>query len=241
MVTATNQLQDLLMYQLYIANKNYSSWSLRPWLLLTELGIDFTEQQTSFDGPNNHDKFRGFAPNGKVPCLHHDGEVIWESLAIIEYLAEQHVGVWPAAQTARAFARSAASEMHAGFTALRSTCPMSVGVRIQLHQVSPALQADLDRLSELWQQGLQRFGGPFLAGNTFTAVDAFFAPVAFRAQSYGLPLPSAAQAYVELLLSLPGMHAWQQAALQESAREPSHEAAPQQHGVLTADLRHTST
>lgn len=225
------------MYQLFIANKNYSSWSLRPWLLLTELKIPFTEHQTSFDGPDNHDKFRGFAPNGKVPCLHHDGDVVWESLAIIEYLAEQHAGVWPQDAKARAFARCAASEMHAGFTSLRGTCPMSVGIRVKLQQISPALQADLDRISELWQQGLQSFAGPFLAGNTFSAVDAFFAPVAFRVQSYGLPLPPAAQAYVELLLSLPGMRAWQQAALAESAREPSHEAGPLQHGELVADLR----
>lgn len=225
------------MYQLFIADKNYSSWSLRPWLLLTELGIAFTEQHSRFDGPDNHIKFRGFAPNGKVPCLHHDGEVIWESLAIIEYLAERHTGVWPADSKARAYARCAASEMHAGFSTLRGTCPMSVGIRVKLHQISPALQADLDRISELWQQGLQQFGGPFLAGSAFSAVDAFFAPVAFRVQSYGLPIPPAAQAYVDLLLSLPGMSAWQQAALAEAAREPSHEAGPLQHGVLVADLR----
>lgn len=228
------------MYQLFIADKNYSSWSLRPWLLLTELGIDFTEQHSRFDGPDNRQKFRNFAPNGKVPCLHHDGEVIWESLAIVEYLAEHHPGVWPADAKARAFARCAASEMHAGFTMLRSTCPMSVGVRVQLHQISPALQADLDRLCELWQEGLSRFGGPFLAGAKFSAVDAFFAPVAFRVQSYGLPLPAAAQAYVDLLLNLPGMLAWQQAALADPYREASHEAEPLHHGVLTADLRRTS-
>lgn len=225
------------MYQLFIADKNYSSWSLRPWLLMTELGIHFTEQQSRFDGPDNHQKFRNFAPNGKVPCLHHDGEVIWESLAIVEYLAEQQSGVWPADAKARAFARCAASEMHAGFTTLRGTCPMSVGIRVKLNQISPALQADLDRLSELWQQGLNHFGGPFLAGQQFSAVDAFFAPVAFRVQSYGLPLPAAAKAYVDLLLNLPGMQAWQQAALADPYREPSHEAAPLQSGLLLADLR----
>lgn len=227
------------MYQLFIADKNYSSWSLRPWLLLTELGIPFTEQQSRFDGPVNHTKFRHFAPNGKVPCLHHDGDVIWESLAIIEYLAERHPGVWPADSKARTFARCVASEMHAGFSNLRGTCPMSVGIRIKLHQISPALQADLDRISELWQQGLQQFGGPFLAGSAFSAVDAFFAPVAFRVQSYGLPLPAAAQAYVDRLLQLPGMVAWQQAALADPYREPSHEAEPLRHGLLVADLRQT--
>lgn len=228
------------MYQLFIADKNYSSWSLRPWLLLTELGIAFTEHYSRFDGPDNQQKFRSFAPNGKVPCLHHDGEVIWESLAIVEYLAEQHDGVWPLDTKARAFARCAASEMHAGFTTLRSTCPMSVGIRVQLHHISPALQADLDRLSELWLQGLHRFGGPFLAGARFSAVDAFFAPVAFRVQSYDLPLPPAARSYVDLLLQLPGMQAWQQAALADPYREPSHEAAPLNSGRLLADLRTTA-
>ncbi len=225
------------MYQLFIANKNYSSWSLRPWLLLTELGIGFNEQIVTFDGPVNFSKFRSFAPNGKVPCLHDDGEAVWESLAIVEYLAERHPGVWPADAKARAFARCAASEMHAGFSTLRNTCPMSVGVRVRLHQISDALQADLDRISELWQQGLKQFGGPFLAGAQFSAVDAFFAPVAFRVQTYGLPLPPATQAYIALLLSLPGMQAWQQAALQETTRDLSHEAEMQQHGELTQDLR----
>lgn len=225
------------MYQLFIADKNYSSWSLRPWLLMTELNIPFSELQSRFDGPDNHNKFRNFAPNGKVPCLHHDGDVIWESLAIVEYLAEQHPGVWPADRKARAFARCAATEMHAGFSTLRNTCPMSVGVRVQLNQISPQLQADLNRLSELWLQGLQRFGGPFLAGSQFCAVDAFFAPVAFRVQSYGLPLPPAAKAYVDRLLQLPGMQAWQQAALADPYREASHEAGPVKHGRLVSDLR----
>lgn len=229
------------MYQLFIANKNYSSWSLRPWLLMTQLGIEFTEQLVSFDGPDNLQKFRKFAPNGKVPCLHHqdgaDTLVIWESLAIVEYLAERHPGVWPSHPAARAYARSAASEMHAGFTTLRSSCPMSVGVRMQMTNPPAGLKADLLRLTELWQQGLTQFGGPFLAGDSFTAVDAFFAPVAFRVQSYGLHLAPKAQAYVDLLLQLPGMQAWQDAALAESAREPSHEAGPLQYAELIADLR----
>lgn len=229
------------MYQLFIANKNYSSWSLRPWLLMTELGIAFDEQLVSFDSADNTQKFRRFAPHGKVPCLHHQigGQtlVIWESLAIVEYLAEQHNAVWPADPIARAYARSAASEMHAGFASLRNTCPMNVGVRVQLTQPPAALKADLLRLTELWQQGLTQFGGPFLAGKHFSAVDAFFAPVAFRVQSYGLHLAPKAQAYVDLLLQLPGMQAWQDAALAELSREPAHEADTLQFGQLLTDLR----
>lgn len=229
------------MYQLFIGNKNYSSWSLRPWLLMTELGIAFDEQLVNFDGPDNLQKFRTFAPNGKVPCLHHQDDaatlVIWESLAIVEYLAERHSAVWPTNPVARAYARSAASEMHAGFATLRNTCPMSVGLRLQMVNPPAGLKADLLRLTELWQQGLTQFGGPFLAGDHFTAVDAFFAPVAFRVQSYGLHLAPKAQAYVELLLKLPGMQAWQDAALAERSREPSHEAAPLQYAELIADLR----
>lgn len=225
------------MYQLFIANKNYSSWSLRPWLLLTELGIAFDEQQFLFDGPNNAEKFRRFAPNGKVPCLHDGEQVVWDSLAIVEYLAERHPGVWPADAKARAYARCAAAEMHSGFTQLRGNCPMNVGIRVQIDELPAGLLADLKRLAELWQQGLTEFGGPFLAGAQFSAVDAFFAPVAFRVQTCQLPLPEAAKAYVERLLALPGMQAWQQAALAETSRDPSHDEESAALGRIVADYR----
>lgn len=225
------------MYQLFIANKNYSSWSLRPWLLLTELGIAFDEQQFLFDGPNNAEKFRRFAPNGKVPCLHDGEQVVWDSLAIVEYLAERHPGVWPADAKARAYARCAAAEMHSGFTQLRGNCPMNVGIRVQIDELPAGLLADLQRLAELWQQGLTEFGGPFLAGVQFSAVDAFFAPVAFRVQTCQLPLPEAAKAYVERLLALPGMKAWQQAALAETSRDPSHDEESAALGRIVADYR----
>ena len=225
------------MYQLFIANKNYSSWSLRPWLLLTELGIAFTEQQWLFDGADNAETFRRFAPNGKVPCLHDADLVVWDSLAIVEYLAERHAGVWPADAKARAYARCAAAEMHSGFTALRGYCPMNVGIRVQIDVLPEGLRRDLSRLTELWLQGLQQFGGPFLAGAQFTAVDAFFAPVAFRVQTCQLPLPDAAKAYVDRLLALPGMQAWQQAALQETSRDPSHEVESAAVGKIVADYR----
>ena len=225
------------MYELFIANKNYSSWSLRPWLLMTELGIPFTERLQPFERGSSWDAFRSFSPTGKVPCLLADGLKVWDSLAIAEYLAERHPGVWPKDDAARAWARSATAEIHAGFGVLRGMCSMNCGVRITLNGIPPDLQKELDRLAELWLEGLARFGGPFLAGASFTAADAFYAPVAFRVQTYGLRLPEAADAYATRLLGLPGMRAWYEAALKETWREPAHEGALLQYGQVTEDLR----
>lgn len=228
------------MLELHIANKNYSSWSLRPWLLLRQLEIPFHEHFHPFVPGPRGESFRSFSPNGKVPLLV-DGELaIWESLAIVEYLAESHPGVWPADRAARAFARSAASEMHAGFTALRSTCSMSCGVRIKLHEISANLARDIARLEALWHDGLSRFGGPYLAGAVFSAVDAFYAPVAFRFQTYGFPLAAPARAYAERLLALPAMKDWYAAALAEPYRDEEHDADTLKSGALLADHRATA-
>ncbi|SES32054.1 glutathione S-transferase [Vreelandella subterranea] len=227
------------MFDLYIANKNYSSWSLRPWMLMKALEIPFNEHLMPFEGGfgASHEAFRRFSPSGLVPCLV-DGELaVWDSLAIVEYLAEQNTNVWPADKVARAWARSAAAEMHSGFGALRDECSMNCGVRVELNGLSDKLKADVYRLDALWQQGLERFGGPFLAGKHFSAVDAFYAPVAFRAQTFNLPLSAPSQAYVERLLALPAMQAWYQAALEEPWREPMHEAETLKNGTLKADLR----
>ena len=222
---------------LHIANRNYSSWSLRPWVLMRELGIPFEERLTPFPGPGEPSPYVGFSPSGRVPCLDDDGVVVWESLAIVEYLAERHPGVWPADPTARAWARSAAAEMHAGFGTLREICSMNCGVRVRIDPVPPALAADLARLDALWADGLDRFGGPFLAGGGFCAVDAFFAPVAFRVQTYGTPLAPRSLDYVARLLALPSMRAWYDAALAETWREVAHEADLPRHGTVVADLR----
>jgi glutathione S-transferase len=228
------------MYQLFIANKNYSSWSLRPWVLLTELGIPFQEQLRPFaDGPN-WDAFRTFSPSGKVPCLVDGETVVWDSLAITEYLAERHLdrySVWPQDTHARTWARCAAAEMHSGFSALRNHCSMSCGLRVRLHQQPAELLKDVARLDELWSEGLKRFGGSFLAGAKFTAVDAFFAPVAFRVQTYNLRLSDAGNAYVQRLLTLPSMQAWYQAALIEPWREAAHEDETRSIGTVLQDLR----
>lgn len=227
------------MYVLHIANKNYSSWSLRPWLLLSELGIPFEERLQPFvDGTSSSwSAFRAFAPNGKVPCLHNGDTVVWDSLAIVEYLAERHADVWPADAAARAFARCAAAEMHSGFSALRTQCPMQCGIRVRLRQATPDLQRDLSRVDELWSEGLSRFGGPFLAGACFGAVDAFYAPVAFRMQSYGLSLSEPSMAYAQRLRELPGMQRWYADALAEPWRESGHDAEIIASGKLLADLR----
>jgi glutathione S-transferase len=225
------------MLELFIANKNYSSWSLRPWVLLHELGIPFDERLVPFPGSGEPNPFRIFSPSGKVPCLV-DGDVtIWDSLAIAEYVAEQYPGVWPTDPQARAWARSAAAEMHSGFAALRDQCSMSCGVRIRLNVIPPSLQKDIDRIGALWNDGLARFGGPFLAGATFTTADAFYAPVAFRVQTYGLALDAAAQAYVERILALPSMQSWYAAALTETWREAVHEAEVSRAGTLLEDRR----
>ncbi|PHM68292.1 glutathione S-transferase family protein [Xenorhabdus sp. KJ12.1] len=204
------------MYTLWIANKNYSSWSLRPWILLKALDIPFNEQLSYFEnGKSSHEKFKAFSPTGLVPCLV-DGDItVWDTLAITEYVAEEHAQVWPEDRTARAWARSAAAEMHSGFTALRQICSMNCTKTIELTGISPELQSDLSRLDELWSEGLSRFGGEWLAGNSFTAVDAFFAPVAFRARTYGLKFSPECQAWIDRMLKHPAMVEWLDAAKKE--------------------------
>ncbi len=226
------------MYTLYIANKNYSSWSLRPWVLMRELSIPFEEKLFPFEGNARGEAFHAFSPTGKVPCLHDGDLVVWDSLAIVEYLAERENGVWPEASIARAWARSASAEMHSGFAALRDQCSMHCGFRIRLHDMSPELQQDIDRIDVIWREGLQRFGGPFLAGDKFTAVDAFYALVAFRVQTYGLALSEEAVNYAKRLLALDSMRNWEVAALQEPWREAAHEESALRAGVLLADHRH---
>lgn len=225
------------MYALHIANKNYSSWSLRPWVLMRTLGITFEERLTPFPTGSSFTLYRPFSPSGRVPCLVDDGWAVWDSLAIAEYLAERHPGVWPSDARARAWARSAAAEMHSSFTALRNACPMCCGVRVKASPLSDALKHDLFRLGDLWNDGLRRFGGPFLAGKEFTAADAFFAPVAFRIQSYELPIDGAGADYAQRLLQLPAMAEWYRSALAETWREADHEAEVRAAGTLTEDLR----
>jgi glutathione S-transferase len=223
------------MYELFIANKNYSSWSLRPWVLMRELSIPFTETLIPFGNLPDGTSIADVSPSGRVPCLR-DGQLrVWDSLAIVEYLAERHEHVWPANSAARAFARSAAAEMHSGFFELREKCTMNCGIRARLGEIAAPLALELERLNALWLDGLEKFGGPFLAGPQFTAVDAFYAPVAFRVQIYGLQLKPAAMQYVARLLELESMREWYATALQEPWRHKEHEAWVR--GIVIEDRR----
>lgn len=213
------------MLKLYIANKNYSSWSLRPWLLMAQAGIAFEEVMVPFDdlAPTSPFKqtLQPLAPTGQVPLLVDGDLVVWDTLAIAEYLAEKfpQAGLWPADPKARARARSVCAEMHAGFGALRSHCPLNIEARLpdvgaRLLQEQPGLRADLRRIVELWSELLGAHGGPLLFGR-FTIADAYFAPVCSRLRTYGLPVPPVAAAYIDAVFALPGMQAWVAEALAE--------------------------
>ena len=225
------------MYELHIGNKNYSSWSLRPWVLLTALDIPFTEHQHYFQPDNSG--FKDFSPSALVPALVDGKTTVWDSLAIAEYVAEDHPNVWPANRQARAWARSASAEMHSGFSTLRTMCSMNVGVRVKMFDTPPALIRELARIDELWRYGLANFGGPFLAGGSFTAVDAFYAPVVFRIQTYGVAfdLSSEARAYVDRILALPAMQAWYAGGIAETLRDLPHEHEAASVGEVIADYR----
>lgn len=225
------------MYTLYIANKLYSSWSLRPWALMRALNIPFEEKIVQFNSDSNWEQFRAFSPAGKVPCLHDGEAVVWDSMGITEFLADRHPEVWPDNSKAKAWARCAAAEMHSGFTALRGNCPMHVGLRIHIDAIPEGVKADLARIKELWEEGLREFGGPFLAGARFTAIDAFFAPVVFRIQTYGLPMNDAAGAYVQHMLQQAPIQQWQEQALAEPWVESTHEAGAMAAGRVIEDKR----
>ncbi len=221
-------------FTLYIANKNYSSWSLRAWVLMRELGIPFEEKLVPLGVPLAE---RAFSPSGRVPCLVEGSVTVWDSLAIAEYLAERFPNIWPADAVARAWARSASAEMHSGFSDLRATCSMNCGVRVRIDNFPAGVLADVARIDELWNDGLTRFGGPFLAGPAFTAVDAFYAPVAFRFQSYAPKLSESSLQYANRLLSLPSMKEWYASALCEVWRYDEYEKLSRQVGTLNADYR----
>ena len=230
-----------MTYTLITANRNYSSWSLRPWVLMKALDIPFVDEIVCFE-EENYDRFRAFAPNGQVPCLKHDrgnGDIVtvWDSLGIAEYLAERHTGCWPEDGEARTWARCAAAEMHGGFAPLRNICPMNVGVRATLHRIEMPLQRNIDRIGELLAEGIERFGGPWLAGERFSIVDAFYAPVAYRVRSFGLDIGTAGQAWVERILAHPAMLEWERQALAEPYREIGHEAEMAEAATVTADYR----
>jgi len=206
------------MRKLTIGNKNYSSWSMRPWVLLRQAGIPFEEVLVRFDGFDTSSQFKqalaGLTPTGKVPVLQDDALIIWDTLAIAEYLAEQfpEKRLWPADKAARARARSVCAEMHSGFSALRSHCPQNIEASLSeagalIWRDQPAVRADVARLVAMWSELLQTHGGPLLFCD-FSIADAYFAPVCMRLKTYGLPVPPAIAAYMERVAALPGVAAW---------------------------------
>ena len=227
-----------MTYTLITANRNYSSWSLRPWVLMKALVIEFVDRLEPFAQPDNYDVFRQFSPTGQVPVLLDRDRVVADSLAIALYLAERHTDVWPVDEAARIYAQGAVAEMHGGFGHLCGDCPMNVGVRVQLSPMSQGLHRNLARLREIFEQGLAQFGGPWLAGAEFSVVDAFYAPVAFRIRTYGLDVGTG-QAWVAHMLAHPAMQQWEAEALAETWREVSHEHELTATGVVTADYRST--
>ena len=212
-------------YRLVIGNKNTSSWSLRPWLAMTHAGLAFSEVNIDLRAADKKAQILARSPSGKVPALLIGDDVVWDSLAIIEVLAEAHpeAGLWPGARDARAHARCVAAEMHSGFQPLRQHCPMDFLARTPLATLSEEVAADVRRIVALWRGCRGRFGagGPFLFGS-FSAADAMYAPVASRFRTY-LPDLAAygddgtAQAYVEALFALPAMMQWQAGARAEIA------------------------
>ena len=224
--------------QLYIGNKNYSSWSMRPWVLMRQAGIAFDEVMLRFDSFSASSRFKTevarVSPAGKVPVLVDAGLAVWDTLAIAEYLAERFPerALWPADRAQRARARSVCAEMHAGFGALRSHCPMNIEARLPevgervLREQAP-VRADLDRLVDLWGDGLAASDGPMLFGG-FGIADAYFAPVAMRIETYALPVPAEIAAWLARLRALPGVAAWIADALAERdfrAFEEPHRSA----------------
>jgi len=215
--------------KLYIGNKNYSSWSLRGWLVTKLAGEPFEEVNVplSAQGIVPNPANLAFSPSGLVPCLH-DGEiVVWDSLAIADHLAERHPRMWPDDPAARAWARSITAEMHSGFAALRSEMTMCIREHVDVRPWSTALAANVDRVMQIWEESRRRFGAgsAFLCGR-YSIADCFYAPVAFRFRTYGVEPGGAARAYLEALLSHPDVRDWECHALAETAiidaDEPRH-------------------
>lgn len=213
------------MLQLYIGNKNYSSWSMRPWVAMREFGIPFEEVMVRFDGLGDDSVFKQtmarVTPTRQVPVLVDDGFAVWETLAIAEYLAEKFpdAALWPREAQARARARSLCAEMHAGFRALRNACSMNIEAALpdigaKLLAEDASLRADLARLTAAWEAALAAHGGPFLFG-AYSLADAYFAPVVSRIRTYALPLPPVSAAWGQRVWASAGVQAWVADALQE--------------------------
>ena len=212
--------------RLVVGNKNYSSWSMRPWVLMRELAIPFEEKLLRFNSDEWAREIGRWSPSGMVPVLWRGEDAVWDTLAIAEALAEWHPGkgVWPADSAARAFARSMSAEMHAGFRDLRTTMPMNIRASHPGKGMTPATRANIARIESLWGEARRRFGagGPFLFG-AFCAADAMYAPVVMRFRTYGVALGPEAAAYCEAMRAARGVDAWVREALAETEIVPEDE------------------
>ncbi len=212
---------------LIIGNKLYSSWSLRPWILMKALNLPFDETVIPLHRDDTSAKIKVYSPAGKVPVLEDGGVVVWESLAIMEYLHEKFpsAGVWPKEQTARAHARCIANEMHAGFQPLRQSCPMNLGKTFAFKDYSADVMAAVARIEAIWSEARGHFGqaGPFLYG-AFCAADAMYAPIVVRLDGYSFPVSKTSRAYMDAVLASPAFVDWREAAFNEPWYLPHYEA-----------------
>jgi glutathione S-transferase len=208
-------------YRLVIGNKNYSSWSLRPWLAMKQAGIVFEEIRIPLYGPDSKQRLAEYSPSGKVPLLIHDELKIWDSLAICEYLAERHAGMWPADSAARGVARAVSAEMHSGFVSLRHNMTMNIRKNYAGKGVGPGVPGDIRRILDIWRDCRSRFGvgGAFLFG-AFSIADAMYAPVVMRFRSYGVAIPGDLAPYYDAILALPAMRGWIAASEAETESIP---------------------
>jgi glutathione S-transferase len=222
-----NHVQEMPVSDLvlYVGNKNYSSWSFRPWVALEAAGIAFTDHVIPFDFPGGNPEFTRISPTGRVPVLHHGAVRVWESLAIIEYAADlfPDAGLWPKDIAARAAARSISMEMLSGFTALRGACPMNMRREQRTIDLPAGVAGDVERIVAIWTEALGRSGGPFLFGE-FCAADAMFAPVVNRFEIYCLTTDPVAIGYMQRMKAHPAWRKWQEAALAEPWIVPEDEA-----------------
>jgi len=216
--------------KLVLGNKNYSSWSLRPWVLLKHLAVPFEERVIPLDQPTTAEEIRKYSPSGRLPLLIDGGTTVWDSLGICEYLNELFLDrkLWPADSKARATARSISAEMHSGFTAVRQNLPMKFRESFPNTRLQPEVKAEVDRILEIWNDCRRRFGagGPFLFG-AFTIADAMYAPVVSRFKTYAVPLEGSAADYAETIWKLPQMQEWLADARAETYRMARYEAPAQ--------------
>jgi glutathione S-transferase len=214
-----------MAYVLTIADYNYSSWSLRPWLVLKHIGIAFEERKIELSGPGKLTaEIAKVSPSGKVPLFEYDGNVLWESLAICELLCElfPSAQLWPRDRHMRAYGRAVSTEMASGFQTMRATLSMNIRARVKHAPFDDALKRDVDRIRFIWNECLERSGGPFLFG-TFTIPDAMFAPVVTRFRSYGVETDDRVSRYMKTVEALPAMKLWQERAHAETHRVEEYE------------------